>query len=51
MFANIIVIISAILFVFAPAVLCGYLSGMTKGAIEDEPPKRPGESAVANCST
>lgn len=51
MIANTIVIISALLFVFALAVLCGYLSGMTKGAIEDEPPKRPGESAVANCNT
>ena len=49
MIMNTIVIISAILFVFALAVLCGYLSDMTKGAIEDEPPKRPSESTVANC--
>lgn len=51
MITNIIVIIAAILFVLALAVLCGYLSGMTKGAIEDEPPKCPSESTVANCIT
>ena len=50
MITNIIVIIAAILFVFALVVLCGYLSGCTRGAIEDAPPKNRGKNDSANCN-
>lgn len=50
MIANTIIIIAAILFVFALAVLCGYLSGCTRGAIEDAPPKNPSKNDSANCN-
>lgn len=50
MIANTIVIIAALLFVFALAVLCGYLSGCTRGAIDDAPPKNRSKNDSANCS-
>lgn len=49
MIAHTIIIIAAILFVFALAVLCGYLSGCTRGAIEDAPPKNHSKNDSANC--